>query len=140
MEARGFQSVLHNFFINDYLEQLMWTGRSIYKLTEMIYIHTAQKGSECRVFLGKCFPVFSLNTGKYGPEKTPYLDSLYAVSPINQSKTKLFCYLQYISEQAIHKFDSHIRFELNLSFSLLFFFLFSFFRVDKRPPSPPSTF
>ena len=139
MEARGFQSVLHNFFINDYLEQLMWTSRSIYKLTEIIYIHTAQKGSEYRVFLSKCFPVFSLNTGKYGPEKTPYLDSLYAVSPINQSKTKLFCHLQYISEQAIHKFDSHIRFELNLSFSLLFFFFFRFLGWINVPP-PPSTF
>ena len=26
------------------------------------------------------FPVFSLRTGIYGPEKTPYLDNFYAVS------------------------------------------------------------
>ena len=31
------------------------------------------------VFSGPYFPVFSLNTGKYGPEKTPYLDTLHAV-------------------------------------------------------------
>ena len=28
---------------------------------------------------GPCFPVFSSNAGKYGPEKTPYLDNLHAV-------------------------------------------------------------
>ena len=32
------------------------------------------------VFSGPCFPVFGLNTGKYGPEKTPYLDIFRAVS------------------------------------------------------------
>ena len=31
------------------------------------------------VFSGPHFPVFGLNTGKYGPEKTPYLDTFYAV-------------------------------------------------------------
>ena len=31
------------------------------------------------VFSGLYFPVFWLNTGKYGPEKTPYLDTLHAV-------------------------------------------------------------
>ena len=30
-------------------------------------------------FSGPCFPVFSLNTGKYGPEKAPYLDTIHAV-------------------------------------------------------------
>ena len=27
--------------------------------------------SKCKVFSGPYFPVFGLNTGKYGPEKTP---------------------------------------------------------------------
>ena len=27
----------------------------------------------------KTFPVFSPNTGKYGPEKTPYLETFHAV-------------------------------------------------------------
>ena len=31
------------------------------------------------VFSGPYFPVFGLNAGKYGPEKTPYLDTFHAV-------------------------------------------------------------
>ena len=31
------------------------------------------------VFSGPFFLVFGLNTGKYGPEKTPYLDTFHAV-------------------------------------------------------------
>ena len=31
-------------------------------------------------FFGPYFPVFSPNTGKYGPEKTPYLDTFHAVA------------------------------------------------------------
>ena len=29
------------------------------------------------VFSGPYFPVFELNIGKYGPEKTPYLDTFH---------------------------------------------------------------
>ena len=32
-----------------------------------------------KVFSGPYFPVFSPNTGKYGPEKTPYFDTFHAV-------------------------------------------------------------
>ena len=31
------------------------------------------------VFSGPYFPAFGLNTGKYGPEKTPYLDTFHTV-------------------------------------------------------------
>ena len=31
------------------------------------------------IFSGPYFPVFELNTGKYGPEKTQYLDSFHTV-------------------------------------------------------------
>ena len=31
--------------------------------------------SNTEFFAGPYFPVFSTNTGKYGPEKTPYLDT-----------------------------------------------------------------
>ena len=44
-------------------------------------IFTAQKVSKYRVFPGPYFPVFGLNTEKYGPEKTPYLDTFHAVFP-----------------------------------------------------------
>ena len=40
---------------------------------------TAWKLSRYGVFSGPCFPVFSPNTGKFGPEKTPYLDTFHAV-------------------------------------------------------------
>ena len=35
--------------------------------------------SKYEVFSGPYFPVFGLNTEKYGPEKTPYLDTFHAV-------------------------------------------------------------
>ena len=35
--------------------------------------------SKCGVFSGLYFPVFSPNTGKYGPGKTPHLDTFHAV-------------------------------------------------------------
>ena len=40
---------------------------------------TAWKVSKYVVFSGPYFPVFSPNTGKYGPETTPYLDTFHAV-------------------------------------------------------------
>ena len=40
---------------------------------------TAWKVSKYGVISGPCFPVFGLNTGKYGPEKTQYLDTFHAV-------------------------------------------------------------
>ena len=38
------------------------------------------KVSKYEVISGPYFPVFSLNTGKYGPEKIPYLDTLHALN------------------------------------------------------------
>ena len=35
--------------------------------------------SEYEVISGPYFPVFSPNTGKYGPEITPYLSTFHAV-------------------------------------------------------------
>ena len=34
-------------------------------------------------FFWSVFPVFSLNTGKYGPEKIPYLDTFHAMSSLH---------------------------------------------------------
>ena len=44
-----------------------------------IPINTAWKVSKYGVSSGPYFPVFALNTEKYGPEKTPYLDTFHAV-------------------------------------------------------------
>ena len=40
---------------------------------------TALKVSKYGVLSGPYFLVFELDTGKYGPEKTPYLDTFQAV-------------------------------------------------------------
>ena len=42
--------------------------------------------SKYRVISGPYFPVFSPNTGKYGPEITPYLDTFHAVIPLKKGK------------------------------------------------------
>ena len=41
--------------------------------------NTEWKVSKYGVFSGPYVPVFRLNTEKYGPEKTPYLDTFHAV-------------------------------------------------------------
>ena len=41
--------------------------------------NTAWKVSKYKVFFGLYVPVFGRNTGKYGPEKIPYLNILHAV-------------------------------------------------------------
>ena len=41
--------------------------------------NTAWKVSKYGVISGPYFPVLGLNTGKYGPEITPYLDPFHAV-------------------------------------------------------------
>ena len=43
------------------------------------FAFTAWKLSKYEVFPGLYFPVFGLNTGKYEPEKPPYLDTFHAV-------------------------------------------------------------
>ena len=45
---------------------------------------TAGKVSKYVVISGPYFPVFGMNTGKYGPEITTYLDTFHAV-PITKT-------------------------------------------------------
>ena len=49
---------------------------------------TAWKVSKYGVFTRQCFSIFVLNIGKYGREKTPYLDTFHAV--VDNSNTNLF--------------------------------------------------
>ena len=44
------------------------------------------KSAQIWSFFGPYFPLFGLNMGKQGPEKSPYLDTFYAV---NESKQGL---------------------------------------------------
>ena len=46
------------------------------------FIIIARKISKYGVFSVPYFPVFSPNKGKYGPEKTQYLDTFHSVSRI----------------------------------------------------------
>ena len=39
---------------------------------------------KCGVISGPYFPVLGLNTGKYGPEITPYLDTFHGVTTSRQ--------------------------------------------------------
>ena len=44
--------------------------------------------SKYGVISGPYFPVFGLNTGKYGPEITPYLDTFHSVNQSHTLKTQ----------------------------------------------------
>ena len=44
-----------------------------------IAFYTAWKVSKYGVICDPYFPVFGLNTGNYGPEITPYLDTFHSV-------------------------------------------------------------
>ena len=60
---------------------------------------TVWKVSQCWVSYGLYFPVFRLNAGKYGPEKTPYFDAFHAVGK--------YCLIQWnIIEKIIISFLS----------------------------------
>ena len=49
-------------------------------ITSTIYEpFTVWKVSKYGVFSGPYFSVFGPNAGKYGPEKTPYMDAFHAV-------------------------------------------------------------
>ena len=63
--------------------------------------------SKYGVFSGPYFPVFSPNTGKYGPEKTAYLDTFHAVCKVacKKLRPKFLCYIwtRYIEIQSTDK-------------------------------------
>ena len=50
-----------------------------YAIVSLLSSYTAWKVSKYGVISGLHFPVFGLNTGKYGPEITLYLDNFHAV-------------------------------------------------------------
>ena len=60
---------------------LAWneSGNKEIKYEEFQELHTTWKVSNYGVISGPYFPVFGLNTGKYWPEITPYLDTFLAV-------------------------------------------------------------
>ena len=56
----------------------------------------AWKVSKYGVFSAPYFPVFGQNTRKYGPEKTPYLDTFHVVIDIDAIK---YPYLKQIPQR-----------------------------------------
>ena len=58
----------------------------LFKLPSSWYPFTALKVPKYGVIPGTLFSVFSPNTGKYGPEITPYLDTFHAVFIIIKSR------------------------------------------------------
>ena len=68
--------VLKNTLVS---EKTLWSLQ-LNNITEKhIKAITAWKVSKYGVISGQYFPVFELNTGKYGPEITPYLDIFHEV-------------------------------------------------------------
>ena len=65
---------------------------------------TAWKVCKYKVFSDQYFPVFGLTTGKYGPEKTPYLETFHAVFVIIPAQlTFIICGLfNFINEPYFH--------------------------------------
>ena len=63
-----------------------WCWRDIFNNASGIkksnLINIAWKVSKYEVFSGPYFAVFGLNTGKYRPEKTSYLDTFHAVKVV----------------------------------------------------------
>ena len=60
----------------------------------MVKMTTVWKVSKYGVISGPYFPIFSHNTGKYGPEITPYLDTFHAVLARFTLHTVSFWYLE----------------------------------------------
>ena len=56
--------------------------------------------SKYGAFSGLYFPVFELSTGKYGPEKAPFLDTFHALQTVSVSGKYLDCAPQLISFDA----------------------------------------
>ena len=64
----------------------IWREIRAFEITEQRH---CVKSVQIRVFCGLYFPVFGMNTGKYGPEKTLYLDTFHAVIGANEWLTEM---------------------------------------------------
>ena len=70
-------------------------------------LFTVRKVSKYEVFSGPYFPVFSPNTGKYGPEKPPYLDTFHAAikDRLDQVSFNLFSDIEQLLLKSINGED-----------------------------------
>ena len=72
-----------------------------------VYLLTSPKVSKYGIVSGPYFLVFGLNTGKYGPEISPYLDTFHAVTHL----------LNLFSVENLSKKFSRIKGKKNRSFN-----------------------
>ena len=83
-----------------------------------------------KIISGPYFPAFGLNTGKYGPEITPYLTETYRVNPRIQPKYRKilarnnsvfghFSRSVVISTNGSGIYDANLQFWLNFKLSAL---------------------
>ena len=70
-------SFKYDFTVEKGLYQVLVLDSPIF--ITIVEAFTAWKLSKYGVISGPYFPVFGLNTGKYGLEKTPYLDTFHVV-------------------------------------------------------------
>ena len=64
-------------------ELLLQIRLTIFNIIRLVFAKHCAKNVQMRSISGPYFPIFSTNTGKYEPEKTPYLDIFYAVTIVN---------------------------------------------------------
>ena len=76
LSSHGYFSCSHHKHLNSDLNGVTFVVLAVHEQVTL----TAWKVFNYGVFSGPYFPVFSPNTGKYGPEKTPYLDTFHTVA------------------------------------------------------------
>ena len=77
------------FFVQWMLIDLLWSGfQEDFDHSGTCKPNNVLNVSKYGAFFGSCFPVFSPNAGKYGPEATPYLDTFHAVQSRAKKKIK----------------------------------------------------
>ena len=86
--------------------QLFRISQQVWAIFALVRINTAWKLSKHGVISGPYFTVFSSNTGKCGPKRTPYLDNFHVVGEFshssiirkfNKRKTTVFYRLQLLT-------------------------------------------
>ena len=76
---------------SDYYYKCYYHYYSYHHYHYFFFLFTARKVFKYGVFSSPYFfPVFSSNTGKFGPEKTPYLDTLHTVIVIMNAPLALW--------------------------------------------------
>ena len=134
----------HLLFRSEYDEKMSNHSGDLENLVvgQEVYCYPiAWKVSKYRIISGLYFPIFGLNTGKYWPEITTYLDTFHAVPPLFLRKISNSIFLP-TTKEALKQSEKHkcsARFELCQYFRELLAlvsigadFLFSWFQWEQR--------